>query len=104
VQRGTCKARCGQTGAHARSSPSRPDRPRRYDNRWATKGDRVYHSRRHKAYGVNGQTHTDSVGRLIWAAPMLSGSRHDIACAREYSPLTALAEVGVLVLVLAERG
>ena len=48
------------------------------------------------------QTLADPVGRLIWASPALSGSRHDIGCAREHGLLDAL--VGAGVPVLADRG
>ncbi len=40
--------------------------------------DTPYYSRKHKRHGMNVQALTDPLGRLLWAAPALPGSVHDL--------------------------
>ncbi|MBN9759795.1 hypothetical protein DMP14_31210, partial [Pseudonocardia sp. Ae707_Ps2] len=52
-------------------------------------GQRRFYSGRHRRHGMNVQVLADPFGRLMWAAPPLPGSTHDLTAARRTGVIEA---------------
>ncbi|TDC54137.1 IS5/IS1182 family transposase [Micromonospora sp. KC207] len=61
-----------------------------------------YYSGKHKRHGVNVQVIADAAGRLVWAAPALPGSAHDLTAARTHGVIDALTSADVM--TFADKG
>lgn len=57
--------------------------------------DTPYRSGEHKRHGMNVKVLTGPFGRLLWAAPPLSGATHDPTAARTHGIIDAPAAAGL---------
>ena len=60
--------------------------------------DRPYYSGKHRRHGMNLQVIAAPDGTLLWVSGPLRGSVHDLAAARIWGVIRALAATGLLVL------
>ncbi|MBN9757808.1 IS5/IS1182 family transposase [Pseudonocardia sp. Ae707_Ps2] len=58
-------------------------------------GQRRFYSGRHRRHGMNVQVLADPFGRLMWAAPPLPGSTHDLTAARRTGVIEAVTSQNI---------
>lgn len=58
-------------------------------------GQRRFYSGRHRRHGMNVQVLADPFGRLMWAAPPLPGSTHDLTAARRTGGIDAVTSQNI---------